>query len=64
MRAPVDARLSAGVRVLCAANASELENTKMKNSLGGGGGSRGGLDSINASFEAFGPWERPLSLQN
>jgi histone-lysine N-methyltransferase SETD3 len=49
---------------LCAANASELENAKMKNSRAGSGGSRGGLDSMNASIEAFGAWERPLSFRN
>jgi histone-lysine N-methyltransferase SETD3 len=65
VRAPVDARLLAGVRILCAANATELENAKTKNSGGGGGGgNRGSLDAINASIEAFGAWERPLSLRN
>ncbi|KAL4519701.1 hypothetical protein Ndes2526B_g01726 [Nannochloris sp. 'desiccata'] len=61
VRAPVDARLLAGVRILCAANASELENARIKSN---GCGSRGGLDNMKASIEAFGAWERPLSLRN
>jgi histone-lysine N-methyltransferase SETD3 len=64
VRAPVDARLLAGVRILCAANARELENAAAKSSGGGGNGTGGRLESINASIEAFGAWERPLSLRN
>jgi Rubisco LSMT substrate-binding/SET domain len=61
VKAPVDARLLAGVRILCAANASEVENAKSKN---GSGGTSKNLDTIKSAIEAFGAWERPLSLRN